>query len=394
MRIKLTDSETVFRAEMRAFFKEQIPADIRNRVSTDSTIHPDDIVAVQRILNSHGYAVPTWPTEWGGRDWSAVQEHIFLDELHLANSPEPLTFNVDMIGPVLCEFGTEEQKERFLPGTANLDIWWCQGFSEPGAGSDLASLRTKAVRDGDEFVVSGQKMWTTYAQFADWMFALVRTDSTTAKRQNGISFLLIDMKSPGVSVRPIRLLDGSVEVNEVFFNDVRVPSENLVGDVDRGWTYAKFLLGNERTRASRAGVVKNRLAFAKKLASTTPHRSGVLLEDPLFRARLAELENELVALELTLFRATGRTREGGGAGGGAGVASLLKLRGSELQERTTELLADIAGPDAAAATGPVDDVPRWAQRAIRSYLTERKVGIYGGASEVQRMILAKNVLGL
>ncbi|MBY4108315.1 acyl-CoA dehydrogenase family protein [Rhodococcus fascians] len=390
MRMKLSPSEAGFRTEMRNFFAEQIPAGIRSRVSTDSTIHPDDIIAVQRILNAHGYAVPGWSHEWGGRGWTAVQEHIFLDELHLANVPEPLTFNVDMVGPVLCEFGTEEQKARFLPGTANLDIWWCQGFSEPGAGSDLASLRTRAVRDGDDFVVNGQKMWTTYAQHADWMFALVRTDPTANKRQNGISFLLIDMTSPGVSVRPIALLDGSVEVNEVFLTDVRVPAENVVGAIDRGWTYAKFLLGNERTRASRVGVVKNRLAQAKAFAATTPHRTGMLLDDELFRARLTELENELVALELTLFRATGQGREGSGSG----VASLLKLRGSELQERTTELLADIAGQDAMAVSGPVEHVPRWAQRSIRTYLTERKVAIYGGASEVQRMILAKNVLGL
>jgi alkylation response protein AidB-like acyl-CoA dehydrogenase len=389
MRMRLSESEAAFRAQMRTFFETQIPQDIRDRSRSGSTREPEDIVAVQRILNSNGLGVPSWPLEWGGRDWTAAQEHIYLDELHLANVPESLTFNVDMIGPVLCAFGTQEQKDKLLPGTANLDIWWCQGFSEPDAGSDLASLRTSAVREGDEFVVNGQKAWTTLAQHADWMFALVRTDPTAAKRQGGISFLLIDMRSPGISVRPITLLDGSVEVNEVFFSDVRVPAENLVGEMNQGWTYAKFLLGNERTRVARVGVVKNRLALAKRLAAQAPYGAGTLIESPLFRAKLAELENELVALELTLLREAGQSAEGRSAQ----VASLLKLRGSELQEQSTELLADIAGPLALASTGPFDQVPAWAQPSIRTYLAQRKVGIYGGSSEVQRMIIASSLLG-
>lgn len=387
MRMRLTPDEASFRAQVRDFFQDQIPLDVRERAAAGLTREPEDIVAVQRILNRHGYAVPSWPAAWGGRDWTPAQNHIFLDEMHLAHIPEPLTFNVDMIGPVLCEFGSAEQKERFLPGTANLDIWWCQGFSEPDAGSDLASLRTSAVMDGDEFVVNGQKTWTTLAQHADWMFALVRTDPSAPKRQEGISFLLIDMKSPGVTVRPIVLLDGSVEVNEVFFSDVRVPAENLVGELNRGWTYAKFLLGNERTRVARAGVSKNRLSLAKRLAAETPVGTGTLLDSPLLRSRIAELENELVALELTLFRATS------GDADEASIASILKLRGSELQELTTELIADIAGSAGLATEGHEDETPTWAQRSIRSYLTQRKVGIYGGSSEVQRMIISKTLTG-
>ncbi|TQM69632.1 alkylation response protein AidB-like acyl-CoA dehydrogenase [Actinomadura hallensis] len=390
MRMRLTPEEAKFRAEMKAFFENEIPAEIRERARRGETREPDDIVAVQRILNAHGIAVPNWPVEWGGKDWSAVQRHIYLDEMNLAHVPEPLTFNVDMVGPVIAKFGDEDLKRRFLPATANLDIWWCQGFSEPDAGSDLASLRTQAVLDGDEFVVNGQKAWTTQAQHADWMFALVRTDPDAPKRQAGISFLLIDMSSPGVQVRPTKLLDGGHEVNEVFLTDVRVPAENLVGELNAGWSYAKFLLANERTRVTRVGLTKNRLARAKRLAAETPLGKGVLLDDPLFRARLAELENQLLALELTQFRATSQVE----AGGPAEVASVLKLRGSELQEQATELLVDVAGPRALAADGPEDVVPDWAQRSVGEYLTYRKVGIYGGSSEIQRTLIASTILGL
>jgi alkylation response protein AidB-like acyl-CoA dehydrogenase len=388
--MRLTTEEAQFRSEMKAFFENEIPAEIRERARRGRVREPDDIVEVHRILNAHGLAVPNWPVEWGGKDWTAVQRHIYLDEMGLAHVPEPLTFNVDMVGPVIARFGDEAMKARFLPATANLDIWWCQGFSEPDAGSDLAALRTRAVRDGDEFVVNGQKAWTTQAQHADWMFALVRTDPDAPKRQAGISFMLIDMRSPGVQVRPIKLLDGEHEVNEVFLTDVRVPVDNVVGEVDAGWGYAKFLLGNERTRVTRVGLTKNRLARAKQLAAQTSVGAGVLLDDPLFRARLAELENELLALELTQFRATAQVE----AGGAADVASVLKLRGSELQEQATELLVDVAGPLALAADGPTEVVPDWAQRSIGEYLTYRKVGIYGGSSEIQRTLIASTILGL
>ena len=304
-----------------------------------------------------------------------------------------------MIGPVIAQFGSQEMKERFLPKTANLDIWWCQGFSEPEAGSDLASLKTRAVRDGDHYVVNGQKTWTTLGQYADWIFCLARTNPDV-KKQAGISMLLFPMDTPGVELRPIQLIDGSFEVNEVFFNDVRVPVENLVGNENEGWTQAKFLLGNERSGIARVGHTKTRLARAKELARETPTADGgTLLEDPLFAARLAEIENELLALELTQLRVAASSADGKPNP----ASSLLKLKGSQLQQAATELIADIAGQDslpvsgieAGAANGTADvAAPEWAQLSAPTYLNYRKVSIYGGSSEVQRQIIDKAVLGL
>jgi len=391
MNLALTAEERTFREEMRTFFRTEIPAEIRERVASGAPIGRDDFVATQRILNGAGLAVPHWPVRWGGRDWSAVQRHIWLDEMQLAAVPEPLAFNANMVGPVIATFGSEEQKERFLPATANLDIWWCQGFSEPGAGSDLASLQTRAVRDGDHYIVNGQKTWTTLAQYADWIFCLVRTDPDAPKRQAGISFLLVDLTSPGVTVRPIRLIDGSYEVNEVFFDDVRVPAENLVGEENAGWSYAKFLLGNERTGVTGVGRAKVRLARAKEHAAHTPLGTGSLLDDPLFAARVAELENELLALELTQLRVVAASAHGKPDP----ASSLLKLRGSELQQAATELLVDVAGPDSLPFdVGPDIESPLWAQRAAPIYLNYRKVSIYSGSSEVQRSIIASSILGL
>lgn len=387
MRVRQTPEEEAFRNELRAFLRTAIPEEIRQRAAADRTREPEDIIAVQRILNDAGLGVPDWPVEWGGKDWTPTQRGIYLEELHFADVPEPLTFNVDMIGPVLAAFGSEEQKRRFLPATANLDIWWCQGFSEPDAGSDLAALRTTAVLDGDEFVVNGQKIWTTLAQHADWMFALVRTDPAAPKRQAGISFLVLDMRTPGIEVRPIRLLDGDHEVNEVFFRDVRVPAANLVGELNKGWTYAKFLLGNERTRVARVGLTKNNLTAAKRRAAATPVGEGVLLDDPTLRARIVEYESRLLALELTQSRAFAEPR-----GEGSAVASVLKLAGSDLQESATELLVEIAGPAALASDGHTGE--RWAARSIPEDLERRKVTIYGGSSEVQRTIIASAILGL
>ncbi|MDQ2796622.1 MAG: acyl-CoA dehydrogenase family protein, partial [Actinomycetota bacterium] len=244
MDIVLSKEERAFAEQMRTFFTTEIPAGIREKLARGEHATKDDIVTSQRIMNSHGLAVPHWPVEWGGQDWTPVQRHLWSEEMLLAHVPPPIAFNAQMIGPVIAEFGSQEMKERFLPKTANLDIWWCQGFSEPNAGSDLASLKTSAVREGDEYVVNGQKTWTTLGQYADWIFNLVRTDPE-AKKQRGISFLLIDMSTPGVTVRPIHLIDGGYEVNEVFFDNVRVPAENLVGEENAGWDYAKFLLGNE-----------------------------------------------------------------------------------------------------------------------------------------------------
>jgi len=351
----------------------------------------EGFIESQRILNANGLATPHWPVEWGGRDWTPVQKHIWLDELQLASVPEPLAFNTSMVGPVIAAFGSQEQKEKFLPATANLDIWWCQGFSEPEAGSDLASLKTRAVRDGDDYVINGQKTWTTLAQHADWIFVLARTNPDAPKKQAGISFILVDMKTPGVTVRPIKLIDGGYEVNEIFFEDVRVPAENLVGEENQGWSYAKFLLGNERTGVTRLGFSKVRLAQAKERAADISVGEGTLLDDPLFAARIAELENEIIALELTQLRVVASSADGKPNP----ASSLLKLRGSELQQATLELLTDVAGPDSLPfAAGDGISSPLWAQRTAPTYLNYRKVSIYSGSSEVQRSIIASSILGL
>ena len=264
MQLALTPEEAAFRDELRNFYRTEIPAEIRERTRAGAEVRRDDIVASNKILNDHGLAVPNWPVEWGGKDWTPTQQQIWLDEMQLASVPEPLTFNANMVGPVIAEFGSQELKERFLPPTAAVDIWWCQGFSEPEAGSDLASLRTTALRDGDSYVVNGQKTWTTLGQYADWIFCLVRTDPNAPKKQAGISFLLIDMNTPGITLRPIKLVDGSYEVNEVFFEDVRVPADQLVGEENQGWGYAKFLLGNERNGIAQVGRTKLRLAEVKE----------------------------------------------------------------------------------------------------------------------------------
>jgi alkylation response protein AidB-like acyl-CoA dehydrogenase len=343
-------------------------------------------------LNKRGIAVPNWPVEWGGQDWSPLQRQIWSDELRLACVPEPLAFNAGMVGPVIAAFGSQALKERFLPPTANLDIWWCQGFSEPEAGSDLASLRTTAVRDGDSYVINGQKTWTTLGQYADWIFVLARTNPDAPKRQAGISFLLAEMSTPGITLRPIKLIDGGYEVNEVFFEDVRVPADQLVGEENSGWTYAKFLLSNERTGIARIGTTKVWLAQVKERAASTSTERGTLLEDPLFAARVAELENELLALELTQLRVSGSE---GSDGKPNPASSILKLKGSQLQQAVTELLVDVAGPDALPfdAGTDIDSAP-WEQHAAPKYLNYRKTSIYGGTNEVQRNIIASTILGL
>ena len=386
MQLALTDDEAKFRDELREFFTTEIPADLRERMRLGTLAARDDIATSHKILNANGLAVPHWPLQWGGKDWTPTQHQIYVDEMQLACVPEPLNFNTKMVGPVIAEFGSQQVKERFLPATANLDIWWCQGFSEPEAGSDLASLRTTAQRDGDTYVVNGQKTWTTLGQYADWIFCLVRTDPQAPKRQAGISFLLIDLDTPGITMRPIKLIDGSVEVNEVFFEDVRVPADQLVGEENKGWTYAKFLLGNERTGIAAVGRTKVRLADVKQHAAAKG-----LLDDPLFAARLAEVENELLALELTQMRVVSDSADGKANP----VSSVLKLRGSQLQQAATELLVEVAGPDALPyrADGDITS-PDWAQRAAPVYLNYRKTSIYGGSNEVQRNIISSTILGL
>ena len=391
MQLALSDEDAKFRDELRTFFTTEIPAEIRDRARNDELIWPDDIVTTMRILNKAGLAVPNWPVEWGGKDWSPLQRQLWADEMRLASVPEPLAFNASMVGPVIAQFGSQEIKERFLPATANLDIWWCQGFSEPEAGSDLASLRTTAVRDGDHYVINGQKTWTTLGQYADWIFLLARTDPAAPKKQAGISFILAEMSTPGITLRPIKLIDGGYEVNEVWFEDVRVPADQLVGEENAGWSYAKFLLSNERNGIARVGTSKAWLADVKQRAANTAVGERTLLEDPLFAARVAEIENELLALELTQLRVSGDE----GTGKPNPASSILKLRGSQLQQAVTELLVEVAGSDGLPFEAPeVLDSPAWAQHAAPKYLNYRKTSIYGGSNEIQRTIISSTILGL
>jgi pimeloyl-CoA dehydrogenase large subunit len=394
MDLRFTAEETAFRDEVRHFFTTAIPAEIRRRLADGKTLKREDYVTSQRILNDRGWAVPHWPREWGGQDWTPIQRYIFSEELMLASVPPPLQFNCQMVGPVIAAFGSQAQKKKHLARIASLDEWWCQGFSEPGAGSDLASLTTKAVRDGDHYVVDGQKTWTTLGQYADWIFCLVRTDPL-AKKQAGISFLLIDMKTPGITLRPIITIEGGHEVNEVFFDAVRVPVGNLVGEENRGWDYAKFLLANERTGIARIGLTKSRIARIKALARTTPSGEGMIWDDDGFRARLAMVEIDLKALEITQMRVV--ARQGKSTSNAPDPASsILKIKGSQLQQATTELLLEIAGPYALVAPDRSADLETgnaldW---AASSYFNNRKVSIYGGSNEIQKNIIAKAVLGL
>jgi pimeloyl-CoA dehydrogenase large subunit len=401
MDLRFTDAETAFREEVRAFVRANLPGSIRQKIVGGHHPGKDDIVNWTRILNKKGWSVAHWPKEWGGTGWTPVQLLIFNDELQQAGAPEPLAFGTSMVGPVIYTFGSDAQKRRFLPRIANIDDWWCQGFSEPGAGSDLAGLKTTAKRDGGDWVINGQKTWTTLAQYADWIFVLARTDGTV-KKQEGISFILVDMKSPGVTVRPIQTLDGGHEVNEVFFDNVRAPLENLVGEENKGWNYAKFLLGNERNGIARVGISKARIKRIRELASLHVYGERPKIEDPLFRMKLAGVEVELKALEMTQLRviAGERNREKGKPDP---ASSVLKIKGSEIQQATSELLMDVVGPyalpyQAERADGdrwnepPVG--PDWASTIAPTYFNLRKVSIYGGSNEIQRGIIAKAILGL
>ncbi|MEK9210921.1 acyl-CoA dehydrogenase family protein [Sphingomonas sp. 2378] len=398
MDLSFTAEERAFRAEIRAFFASALTPELRAKMIDRGHLTRDDYVAWQRVLNRQGWATINWPVEYGGMGWSPAQRYIFQEEMALAHAPEWLPFNINMIGPILCRFGSEAQKARFLAPTANLDIWWCQGFSEPGSGSDLASLKTRAVRDGDDYVLNGQKIWTTQAQYADWMFLLARTNPDV-KKQQGISFLLLGMKTPGITVRPIGSIDGVEDLNEVFFDDVRLPVSNLIGEEGKGWDYAKFLLGNERSGIARIGLSKERLLQLRQVQADLTAR-GMLdtAEQQRLAWKLAEVEVELRALELTQLRVVAADAQGGGA---AAAASILKIRGSELQQRMTELLLELAGPAGLAVppgfgagdhgAGAPDS---WIGTAAPFYFSKRAVSIYGGANEIQKNIIAKSVLGL
>jgi alkylation response protein AidB-like acyl-CoA dehydrogenase len=383
MDLRLRAEDLALRDEVRAFIDAELDPVVRRKLAEHRALAKAEIVAWQRKLNTRRWATPSWPEAHGGPGMSAVQRYLLLDELHRAPAPEPLSFNVNMIGPVLIAFGTPAQQQRFLPRIANLDDWWAQGFSEPGAGSDLAALRTRAVRDGDDYIVSGQKMWQGMAHWADWMFTLVRTDAAAARPQAGISMLLIDLRSPGVSVRPIATIDGRHEVNEVFLDGVRVPADLRVGEEHRGWEITKFLLGHERSGIARIGMTKRLIARARALAAG----------DARLGERAAAIEAELKALEITQLRLLDAQRRAPHAGDG--LASIVKVKGTELRQAASELLLAAAGPRAWRRAGDEFDADAPAETTIAStYFTLRAASIYGGSNEVQKNILAKSALGL
>jgi alkylation response protein AidB-like acyl-CoA dehydrogenase len=400
MDLRFTPEERAFREEVRAFIRDNLPADTRDRMKLGHPPRKEDTVRWQRILNAKGWAAVSWPKEWGGPGWTAIQRMIFLEENLMAPAPELLSFNITMIGPVLLQFGTDGQKQRFLPRAANLDDWWCQGFSEPGAGSDLASLKTAARLDGDHYVVNGQKTWTSTAHHADWCFVLARTDPNARKRQEGISFLLVDMKTPGVTVRPIVSIDGSHHLNEVFFDDVHVPVSMRVHAENKGWDVAKFLLGNERTGIARLGKSRERVQAAVAMAREVNFNGAPLIEDPAFRQRVAQLQVDMKALEITQYRVVSAYDKAKG-GRADPLSSVLKVKGTELLQAATELAVDVAGPLATpiwaqelAAMNEADELLEAASAGAASYLMLRAASIYGGTNEIQKNILSKAVLGL
>jgi pimeloyl-CoA dehydrogenase large subunit len=403
MDLRFTPEEIAFRREVRDFIDAHLPDATRERLASGRTATKAQVVEWQRKLDARGWAVPDWPTAHGGPGWTPVQRYIFREELQMAPAPQPLAFGTNMVGPVIIEFGTDAQKARFLPRIRSLEDWWCQGFSEPGAGSDLASLKCAARREGEHYVVNGQKTWTTLAQHADWIFCLVRTDPQAAKPQQGISFLLIDMRSPGITLRPIITIEGEHEVNEIFFDDVRVPVENLVGKENRGWDCAKFLLSNERTGQARVGVSKERIRRLKRLAAEAPFGEGTLLDDLGFRSKLAAIEVELKALEMTTMRVLAGEQKRLGQGKPDPASSILKIKGSEIMQAISALYVEAAGPyglpspaiqvEEEGANEP-EIAPDWALMAQPTYFNWRKLSIYGGSNEIQRNIMAKAFLGL
>ncbi|KAA0911235.1 acyl-CoA dehydrogenase family protein [Pusillimonas sp. ANT_WB101] len=400
MDIQYTSDQLAFRDEVRTFLAQHLSKDVQRKVMNDQPISKEERQGWQRTLYQQGWGAPAWPVEYGGTGWDAIQRHIFEEECGRAFAPEQLPFGLKMVAPVIQKYASQAQKDRFLPGIISGDDWWCQGYSEPGAGSDLASLKTSAVQQGDDYIVNGQKTWTTLAQHANWIFCLVRTNSEVRK-QEGISFLLIDMNTPGITVRPIIMLDGGHEVNEVWFDNVRVPVANRIGEENKGWTYAKYLLGHERTNIARVGRSKAILNRLKRIAASQPgNRSDRLIDDTSFRERLAMVELELQALEITnlkLIAADGQQRAPGPE------ASILKIKGSEIQQELSELsslalgpygIAHIAADGSEYANGVSDAMPAEYYSSTARYLNNRKTTIYGGSSEVQKTIICKAILGI
>ena len=385
-------SSLEFRQQVLSFVRSKLPGDIRQAVRTGQPVSRERSIAWNRLLAAEGFLVPHWPRQWGGGGWTVQQQMVFDEEMCTNDAPEQNSITFDMIGPVLIRYGNDAQRERFLPAIASGEQWWCQGYSEPNAGSDLASLSTRAERNGDHYVVNGSKIWTSYALYADWMFCLVRTDAS-AKAQHGISFVLIDMKTPGITLRPILGIHGWVVFNEVFFDNVSVPIENLVGEENQGWTIAKSLLEFERLKLARIGENKRRMARVREVGMTH-YEAGVRVVDrPWFRRRFSELEVRLIALEANASRFIARAQAGHPIGADV---SMLKMRGSQLIQLWEELTVDAIG----SAALPLDSVDMadsqneiTATASSRRFLS-RGYTIAGGSSEIQHNILAKQVLGL
>ncbi|XDF34908.1 acyl-CoA dehydrogenase family protein [Paracidovorax avenae] len=398
MDLQFTPQEEAFRDEVQAFLKEHLPADLAHKVRAGLRLDKADMERWHAILNARGWLANHWPEQYGGPGWNAVQKFIFENECALAGAPRIVPFGVNMLGPVLIKYGSEAQKQYWLPRILNGEDWWCQGYSEPGAGSDLASVKTTAVRQGDHYVVNGQKTWTTLGQHANMIFCLVRTDRE-AKAQSGISFLLVDMRSPGVEVRPIITLDGEHEVNEVFFTDVKVPAENLVGEENKGWTYAKYLLTYERTNIAGVGFSVAALEKLKRVAATVQCNGRPLAQDPLFAARIARVEIDLENMKTTNLRVIAAVAGGGVPGA---ESSMLKIRGTEIRQEILSLTRRAMGPyalpfeEGALHAGHEDRAvgPEGAAAAAANYFNYRKLSIFGGSNEIQKNIISKMILGL
>ena len=398
MDLNFTPEDEAFREEVRSFLREKLPARLSDKVRQGQRLTKEDMEEWHAILNEKGWLANHWPEEWGGTGWSVIQRFIFETEVAMAHAPRIVPFGLSMLAPVLIKYGSEEQKKHWLPRILDGTDWWCQGYSEPGAGSDLASLKTSARREGDHYIVNGQKTWTTLGQYADMIFCLVRTDNT-GKKQEGISFLLIDMTTPGIEVRPIKLLEGDHEVNEVFFTDVKVPVENLVGEENKGWTYAKYLLTYERTNIAGVGASMAAFEQLKEHARTAMRGGRPLTEDPLFAARLAKLEIDLENMKTTNLRVLYAAGQGHAP---TAESSMLKIRGTEIRQEITDLMRRAAGRYAqpfiteALEEGfngePVG--PDWAAPTAAQYFNTRKLSIFGGSNEVQREIITKAILEL
>ncbi|MEP5151447.1 acyl-CoA dehydrogenase family protein [Planktotalea sp.] len=396
MDLNYSDEERAFQAEVRTFLSEKLPKEMSEKVRLGSGLNKADMEQWHGILNDKGWLAQNWPKEFGGAEWDAVQRHIFEEEASLANAPRIVPFGLGMLAPVLQKFGSKEQCDRWLPRILDGSDWWCQGYSEPGAGSDLASLKTKAVRDGDHYIVNGQKTWTTLGQHANMIFCLVRTDPD-AKQQEGISFLLIDMDTPGIEVRPIILLDGTAEVNEVWFTDVKVPAENLVGEENKGWTYAKYLLTHERANIAGVGSSNAGLLAVKRMAQTELSGGKPLIENPHFAARIAQVEIDLMAMSLANLRIVSQAAKGGAPGL---EASMLKVKGSIIRQEINDLARRAVGTyalpfasEAVEGTNEAPFGPEYAAPLAAQYFNNRKLSIFGGSNEVQRQIIAKTTLG-